>query len=197
MSFPSALTLRQLVSLPNDHCQRAYIDQVTTMVFFLVSTRCSSVDCVGIPLRISSILANFIVLERDFSAARARALFSVRVRFLSVLALGLSSLALSLTGAHTTPRPSFTRSLPQTLAHCFPYKPPHPQPVGSGPRPHAPKDERSGVGERPTPDAPHTGKRRPPPGRPRAASTASKASLQERALWGAPRGGTQPQAGQG
>ena len=38
--------------------QRPYIDQVTTMVFLLVSTRCSSVDCVGIPLRISSILAN-------------------------------------------------------------------------------------------------------------------------------------------
>ena len=58
MSFPSALTLRQLVCFPIDHCQRAYIDQVTTMVFLLVSTRCSSVDCVGIPLRISSILAN-------------------------------------------------------------------------------------------------------------------------------------------
>ena len=28
------------------------------MVFLLVSTRCSSVECVGIPLRISSILAN-------------------------------------------------------------------------------------------------------------------------------------------
>ena len=41
-----------------DRCQRAYIDQVTTMVFLLVSTRCTSVDCVGIPLRISSILAN-------------------------------------------------------------------------------------------------------------------------------------------
>ena len=40
--------------------------------------------------------------------------------------------------------------------------PPHPQPVGSGPRPHAGADERSGVGERPTPDAPHPGKRRPP-----------------------------------
>ena len=40
--------------------------------------------------------------------------------------------------------------------------PPHPQPVGSGPRPHAPKDEWSGVGERPSPDAPHPGKRRPP-----------------------------------
>ena len=39
---------------------------------------------------------------------------------------------------------------------------PHPQPVGSGPRPHARTDERSGVGERPSPDAPHSGKRRPP-----------------------------------
>ena len=58
MLFPSALTLRQLVCFPIDHCQRAYIDQVTTMVFLLVSTRCSSGDCVGIPLRISSIFAN-------------------------------------------------------------------------------------------------------------------------------------------
>ena len=40
--------------------------------------------------------------------------------------------------------------------------PPHPQPVGSGPRPHARTDERSGVGERRSPDAPHPGKRRPP-----------------------------------
>ena len=40
--------------------------------------------------------------------------------------------------------------------------PPYPQPVGSGPRPHARTDERSGVGERPSPDAPHPGKRRPP-----------------------------------
>ena len=40
--------------------------------------------------------------------------------------------------------------------------PPHPQPVGSGPRPHAPKDERSGVREHPTPDTPHPGKRSPP-----------------------------------
>ena len=40
--------------------------------------------------------------------------------------------------------------------------PPHPQPAGSGPRPHARKHERSGLGERPTPDAPHPGKRRPP-----------------------------------
>ena len=40
--------------------------------------------------------------------------------------------------------------------------PPHPQPVGSGPRPHARKDEWWGVGERPTPDAPHPGKTCPP-----------------------------------
>ena len=42
--------------------------------------------------------------------------------------------------------------------------PPHPQPVGSGPRPHGRKDAWSGVGERPTPDAPHPGKRHAPPG---------------------------------
>ena len=40
--------------------------------------------------------------------------------------------------------------------------PPHPKPVGRGPRPHARTYERSGLGERPTPDAPHPGKRRPP-----------------------------------
>ena len=40
--------------------------------------------------------------------------------------------------------------------------PPHPQPVGSGPHPHAQKDEWLRVGERPTPDAAHPGKRRPP-----------------------------------
>ena len=40
--------------------------------------------------------------------------------------------------------------------------PAHPQPVGSGPRPHARTDELSGVGERRTPDAPHQGRRRPP-----------------------------------
>ena len=39
---------------------------------------------------------------------------------------------------------------------------PHPQPVGSWPRPHARTDERSGVGERPSPYAPHPGKKRPP-----------------------------------
>ena len=36
--------------------------------------------------------------------------------------------------------------------------------LGSGPRPRARTDERSGVGERPSPDAPHPGTRRPPPG---------------------------------
>ena len=56
--FESALTLRLLVPFPINHCQRAYKDQVMTTVFLLVSTRCSSVDCVGIPLRISSNLAN-------------------------------------------------------------------------------------------------------------------------------------------
>ena len=62
--------------------------------------------------------------------------------------------------------------------------PPDPQPVGSGPRPHARTDGRSGVGERPSPDAPHPGKRRPPPRHPHSAPTARKASSQERALWG-------------
>ena len=42
------------------------------------------------------------------------------------------------------------------------WHPPHPQPVGSGLRPHARTDEWSGVGERPTLDAPHPGRRRPP-----------------------------------
>ena len=42
-------------------------------------------------------------------------------------------------------------------------RPTQPQPVGTGPRPHTPKDGRSGVGERPTPDAPHTCERHPPP----------------------------------
>ena len=53
--------------------------------------------------------------------------------------------------------------------------------VGPG---HTPKkDEWSGVGERPTPDA-HTQARGAPPGHPHAAPTARKASSQERALWG-------------
>ena len=58
MLFQSALTWRPLVCFPIDHCQRAYKDQVTATVFLLVLTRCSSPDCVGIPLRISSNLAN-------------------------------------------------------------------------------------------------------------------------------------------
>ena len=41
-------------------------------------------------------------------------------------------------------------------------QPLHPQPVGSGPRPHARTDECSGLGERLTPDAPHPGRRRTP-----------------------------------
>ena len=57
--------------------------------------------------------------------------------------------------------------------------PPHPQPVGSGPRLHARTDESSGVGERPSPDAPHPGKRRPP-----RAPKCRPHSAQERALWG-------------
>ena len=57
--------------------------------------------------------------------------------------------------------------------------PPHQQPVGSGPRAHARKDDWSGVGERPTPDAPHLGKRRPP-----RAPSCHPHSKQERALWG-------------
>ena len=52
--FQSPLTLRPLVCFPINHCQGACKDQVTTTVFLLVSTRCSSVDCVGIPRRISS-----------------------------------------------------------------------------------------------------------------------------------------------
>ena len=54
----NALTLRLSVCFPIDHCQRAYKDQVTTTVFLLVPTCCSSVDCVGIPLRISSNVGN-------------------------------------------------------------------------------------------------------------------------------------------
>ena len=61
--------------------------------------------------------------------------------------------------------------------------PPHPQTVSSGPRPHARKDEWSGVGERPTPDAPQPDKRRPSRYQ-QAAPTARKASSQERALPG-------------
>ena len=65
--------------------------------------------------------------------------------------------------------------------------PPHPQQVGSGPRPQAPKEGRSGVGERPTPDAPRLYNAQLsaiPPGRSRAVPTARKASSQECVLWG-------------
>ena len=57
MLFQSALTLRPLVYFPIDHCQRAYSDRVTATLFLLGSTCCSSVDCVGISLRIRSNLA--------------------------------------------------------------------------------------------------------------------------------------------
>ena len=50
------------------------------------------------------------------------------------------------------------------------------------------------MGQRPAPDAPHPGERRPPPGRPRAAPTARKASSQKQAC---PQWGEQPQARQG
>ena len=56
---------------------------------------------------------------------------------------------------------------------------PHPQAVGSGPRPHARTHERFGVGERLSPDAPHPGKRRPP-----QAPSCRPHSTQERTLWG-------------
>ena len=41
-----------------DEGQRAYNNVQTVIVLLLGSTRCSSVDCVGVPLRISSIMAN-------------------------------------------------------------------------------------------------------------------------------------------
>ena len=63
---------------------------------------------------------------------------------------------------------------------------PHPPaPTASGYRAPAARPEggQSGVGERPTRDAPHPGRRRPP-GHPHGAPTTRKASSQERALWG-------------
>ena len=61
--------------------------------------------------------------------------------------------------------------------------PPRPQPVGSGPRPQAPR-----TGGRAWEIAqlrtPHTQAGGAPPGLPRAAPTARKASSQEQALWG-------------
>ena len=61
MLLQSALTLRLLVCFPIDRCQRAYKDQVKTMVFLLVSTRWSSVEGVGILLGISSHFGKFLV----------------------------------------------------------------------------------------------------------------------------------------
>ena len=40
--------------------------------------------------------------------------------------------------------------------------PPRPQPMDSGPPAARPEGGQPGEGERPTPDAPHPGKRRPP-----------------------------------
>ena len=60
----------------------------------------------------------------------------------------------------------------------FPHPhPPHPQPVGSGPRQHVRKHEWLGVGDCPTPDAPHPGKRR----RPRAPSCRPHSAPSQRA----------------
>ena len=61
--------------------------------------------------------------------------------------------------------------------------PPHPQPVGSGPRPRA--SSTGGLAwQSGQPRTPHTQARAPPPpGRPRAAPKARKASLQESAQW--------------
>ena len=60
--------------------------------------------------------------------------------------------------------------------------PPHPQPVGSGPRQPA---QRAGSWGRESarPQTPHTQARGAPPGHSHAAPTARKASSQERALW--------------
>ena len=61
--------------------------------------------------------------------------------------------------------------------------PPHPQPVGSGPRQPAQRGGSRGW-ESARPQTPHTQAGGAPPRRPRAAPTARKASSQERALWG-------------
>ena len=61
--------------------------------------------------------------------------------------------------------------------------PPHPQPVGSGPRQPAQRAGSRGW-ESARPRTPHTQARGAPRGHPHAAPTARKASSQERALWG-------------
>ena len=61
--------------------------------------------------------------------------------------------------------------------------PPHPPPVGSGPRQPAQRAGSRGW-ESALPRTPHTQARGIPPGHPHAAPTARKASSQDRALWG-------------
>ena len=61
--------------------------------------------------------------------------------------------------------------------------PPHPQPVGSGPRQSAQRAGSRGW-ESARPRTPHTQAGGAPPGRPSAAPTVRKASSQECALWG-------------
>ena len=63
--------------------------------------------------------------------------------------------------AHNTQRIAALEKVPLTARPPHPH-PPHPRPVRSRPRPHARKDERSGLGERPSPDTPHPGRGRPP-----------------------------------
>ena len=63
-------------------------------------------------------------------------------------------------------------------------QPPHPQPVGSGPRPHARKEQVVEGGRASDPGRPTPREEVPSPGRPCAAPTARKARSQERALWG-------------
>ena len=48
---------------------------------------------------------------------------------------------------------------------------------------HAPEDERTGKGQRPTPGAPHNGGKHPPRGRHSATPTASSVGPQGRTLW--------------
>ena len=55
----------------------------------------------------------------------------------------------------------------------------------AGPRPHAPKDARAGVGERPIPDSPHPGERRPP----RAPSCRPHSAQSQHTKAGLPAGG--------
>ena len=71
--------------------------------------------------------------------------------------------------------------------------PPHSQPVGSGPRPHAPRTGDRAL-ESTQPRTPHTQARGAPPRRPLAAPTARKGSSQEQAR---PQGGKRPQDRQG